>query len=217
MRLLRFLLTKYCCQVANLFHFRTNWTVKHQRVVFCCFQSFSWLCRTFEKSLDKYKTTSLRWANFSGGFFSFRLMFWRLLAIAVMFMYKRLCEIKFCIFLIFISFSLSQLNLLRKENLPVASTILNIFEVEVDRVQGHIGFESYPDREIDGCVFGTAGFHQWCYYANFLPLSSVVQISIARARQPGRDICNCFAVPTSSAWFKRMHGRSITSHRLTAR
>lgn len=83
-------------------------------------------------------------------------------------MYKRLCEIKFCIFLFFFSFALSQLNLPRKENFILfASTILNIFEVEVDRVQTHIGFESYPDREIDGCVFGTAGFHQWCYYANF--------------------------------------------------
>lgn len=90
-----------------------------------------------------------------------------MLAIAVMFMYKRLCEMKFCIFVI-LFFSRYHNKIFReKKSYFSLQRFVSVFEAEVDRVQAHIGFESYPDREIDGYVLRTAGFHQWCYYANF--------------------------------------------------
>lgn len=149
--------------------------------------------KTFKKSVD-LMTPLLLGEKF---FFrrplcSFNLMFWRLLAKAVMFMYKRLCEVKFCI-CVFYYFSAITIKSSEKGKFSFRFNDLHFFKAEVDRVQAHIGFESYPDREIDGCVFGNSRFPSMVLLCKFLALSSVVQISIARAQQPGSDICHCFA------------------------
>lgn len=66
---------------------------------------------------------------------------------------------------------LTQQNVTRKKNLFFASTILNVFVGELDRVQTHLGLQSCTDREIDGNVLGLCkqqvSINGVTLYANF--------------------------------------------------